>query len=638
MRCNRYVVPIAEPGSLSALEQFALSAKPPYSRRVALPGRESAGTNIEPSVIQRVVSGLKYMVTGVGPDNFFGPAQPLQPLAQDRSEGRGFDYPVGYNLRIRPREGEPIGFPELRALADGYDLLRLVIETRKDQIEAYDWEIVPTDPKKSADTMTKVISNVSSFLTYPDKEHNWSQWLRMQVEDLLVLDAVAIYPRASRGGQLYALELVDPGTIKRVLDVTGRTPEPPDVAYQQIIKGIPASDYSRDALCYTMRNPRTNRIYGFGPVEQVMMTVNIAVRRQLTQLGFYTEGNVPEAIAQVPDSWTADQTKQFQLWWDSIIEGQSGAKRRMTFVPSLKDIVFPRQNVLKDEYDEWLARIICFAFSISPSALIKQVNRASGEQMADTAKEEGLLPLLRFLESHITGLIQKYLGHPELRFAFKIVNKVDPASQAKIHQIYIDTEVMTPDEVRDDLDLDAMTPQQREKAWPSSATPVSPMPGMNPDGTKQLPMTGTPQAPGAQPASQVEGGQAGGDKTAPQKPPAEPTQAEKLLSLVLPMLDPARLAEAVSAINKSAPAQVIELQPHVDVNVGDTNVHVPVQRAAPAPAPEPEPEPESDRMSKRFVGRRMADGTLAGAWEDRLQLVSKREPDGSLSANWESKP
>lgn len=439
------------------------------------------GTDIDSGLISRVVTGLKYIVSGVGPANFFGPQQPMAPIAQDAAEGRAFDYPVGVNLRSRPREGE-ISFSTMRGMADNYDLLRLVIETRKDQIEAFDFEIVPSDPTKSAKGMQADIKRITDFLTYPDKEHNWPQWLRMQVEDLLVIDAIAVYPRATKGGDLYGFELVDPATLKRIIDDTGRTPLPPSPAYQQVLKGIQAVDYTRDMLVYTMRNPRTNRIYGYSPVEQVMMTVNIAMRRQLSQLDFYTSGNVPEALAQVPPSWSMKQIAEFQIWWDSLMEGNLAQRRKMRFLPSLEHIIFPKKELLKDEYDEWLARIVCFAFSISPSALIKQVNRASGEQMADTAKEEGLMPLLRFIESHLTMLVQKFLKAPDLRFQFKVVNRVNPVEQAKVHQTYVDAEVMTPDEVREDLGMEAMTPEQRAEAWPAP-----PAPGMNADGTPMLP-------------------------------------------------------------------------------------------------------------------------------------------------------
>ena len=77
---------------------------------------------------------------GTGAD-WFGPLNPLAPIAPPDVAGRRFDFPPGYNLVTQPRAYEPIGFAELRAFADAYDLLRLVIETRKDQMERQRWRI-----------------------------------------------------------------------------------------------------------------------------------------------------------------------------------------------------------------------------------------------------------------------------------------------------------------------------------------------------------------------------------------------------------------------------------------------------------------------------------------------------------------
>ncbi|HEY6021666.1 MAG TPA: phage portal protein [Candidatus Paceibacterota bacterium] len=426
--------------------------------------RETMGTNIDPGLIQRVSQGIRYAITGVAPDNFFGPSQPLAPVAQDKSEGRGWDYPVGVNLRIQPRNTEYTPFSTMRQLADGYDLLRLVIESRKDQIKSFDWEIVPTDEKATSEQLAPQIKAVTDFFQAPDGEHAWDDWLSMLVEDLLVIDAVAIYPAMNRGGKVRAFELIDAATITRKIGVDGRTPQPPDVAYQQIIHGIMANDLSSDELVYMMRNPRTNRLYGFSPVEQIIMTVNIALRRQMSQLEFYTSGNVPEAIAQVPDNWTPKQIADFQLMWDSMNEGNTAARRKMRFVPSLKDIVFPKKDVLKDEYDEWLARIVCYAFSISPTAFVKQNNRATAEQQADTAKEEGLLPLMRWLQNKMNFLISRHLGVPEVKFKWKMENAIDPLKQAQIDKIYVtDTGIQVKEEIRERMGLDAL-PETEEVA------------------------------------------------------------------------------------------------------------------------------------------------------------------------------
>ena len=436
--------------------------------------REQSGFNIEPSLIQRVSQGIRYAITGVGPENFFGPSQPLAPVAQEKSEGRAWDYPVGTNLRITPRNTESNPFSTMRALADGYDLLRLVIETRKDQIKSFDWEIVPTDDKQTAEQLASQIKYVTDFLQMPDREHTWDDWLSQLVEDLLVIDAVAVYPAYNRGGKVMAFELIDAATITRKITAQGRTPLPPDPAYQQILHGIMANDLTTDDLSYWMRNPRTNRLYGFSPVEQIIMTVNIALRRQFSQLEFYTAGNVPEAIAQVPENWTPKQIVEFQTLWDSMNEGNTAARRKMRFVPNLKDITFPKKDVLKDEYDEWLARIVCFAFSIPPTSFVKQQNRATAEQAADSAKEEGLLPLMRWLQNKMTFLIARHLGMPEVKFKWKMENAIDPLKQAQIDEIYSrpTVKVIMPEEIRARMGMDAMTPEAREAAWPTPAAPV----------------------------------------------------------------------------------------------------------------------------------------------------------------------
>ena len=137
-------------------------------------------------------------------------------------------------------------------------------------------------------------------------------------------------------------------------------PEPPYPAYQQVLKGLPAVDYRSDELFYLPRNVRSHRVYGYSPVEQVVMTVNIALRRQLHQLQYYTEGNVPEALIGVPETWTPDQIGQFQAYWDALLEGDTAQRRHARFVPDTisKSFVQTKDAGLKDDYDEWLARIV----------------------------------------------------------------------------------------------------------------------------------------------------------------------------------------------------------------------------------------------------------------------------------------
>src|SRR5579862_6430289 len=96
----------------------------------AAPGRGTPGINL-----------------GTGAD-WMGPDNTMAPLAPEDVEGRQFDIPVGYNLQTRTRPYEPVSFQEMRALADAYDVLRMVIETRKDQMARLPWTIrAKTDAK-----------------------------------------------------------------------------------------------------------------------------------------------------------------------------------------------------------------------------------------------------------------------------------------------------------------------------------------------------------------------------------------------------------------------------------------------------------------------------------------------------------
>jgi hypothetical protein len=175
---------------------------------------------------------------GTGAD-WFGPLDPLKPIAPPDVAGRRFDFPPGYNLVTRPRAYEPVGFAELRAFADAYDLLRLVIETRKDQMERQRWRIRPrqlsaanarpVNARKSAtldaDTGARIAA-LQTFFQKPDGVTRWKTWLRALLEDMFVIDAATLYCRRTRAGQLCALQQIDGATIKRVIDDWGRTPQP----------------------------------------------------------------------------------------------------------------------------------------------------------------------------------------------------------------------------------------------------------------------------------------------------------------------------------------------------------------------------------------------------------------------------
>ena len=408
-----------------------------------------------PNIWQRFRQAARYTITGAS-SAWFGPLDPMLPYAPVDVKGRQLDYPIGYNLQVVPRQEESVSFGMLRSLADGYDIVRALIETRKDQVAKMPWEIIDTTQRKgdgsfaSADDKPGVVA-FKDFLEYPDNEHSWDTWVRAALEDVLTIDALTIYPRPTKGGAVYSLDLYDGTMMARKLDPFGRTPMPPDVAYQQILKGVPAVDYTRDELIYIPRNWRAHKVYGYSPLEQIILTVNMGLRREISQLQYFTDGTVPDMIIQTPDTWSPQELVDYQNWWDGLLAGNTAYRRMVRFMPGGPGtgVHEVKEPPLKTDIDEWLIRICCFAFSIPPSAFIKQMNRSTAETAQETALEEGLLPLLHYLEDVLTYVMRKYFGITGCRFRFNTQKSADPAEQAKIDDTNIKNGSKTIDEVRE---------------------------------------------------------------------------------------------------------------------------------------------------------------------------------------------
>src|SRR6516165_4766653 len=381
----------------------------------------------------------------------FSPSYPLVPPERERV--RLWDFPVGYNTTYTPRSYEPIGFDELRALAESHDITRLAIETRKDQIEKLEWTIKSRDERNPAADAPAHIERLTEFWRMPDGEQPFATWLREALEDVLVLDAPAVEIRRNRGGDIIGLDVVDGSTIKVLVDDTGRRPRPPAPAYEQVIHGRPWRLLSDDELIYLPRNRRPQKAYGLGPVEQIVVTVNIGLRRQIMQLQHFTEGNVPPGLMNAPDGWNTEQIRQYQEWFDSILAGNTGNRTRLLWGPSGAKYQAFKEPPYKDDFDEWLARIVCYAFSLPPTAFTPQVNRATAQTSQEAALEEGLAPLMGWVKRLVDSVIQKRMGHSDLEFAWSEMRPTDPTDQATILSNYVKGGIYTPNEARDVLGL-----------------------------------------------------------------------------------------------------------------------------------------------------------------------------------------
>jgi HK97 family phage portal protein len=377
----------------------------------------------------------------------FSPGEP--PVPADRERLRAWQFPVGYNLVYTPRSWEDVGFEELRALAKYY-LVAAAIETRKDQIEKFEWVIVNRDPDGPRAGARRRIDELTEFWRHPDGETEFSTWLRTALHDLLTIDAPAFEIRRSRGGDIIGLDIVDGATIKILVDDTGRRPRPPAPAYEQVIHGRPWRLLTSDELLYAPRNPRSNHAYGFGPVEQVMLYINIGLRRALTQLNYYTAGNVPEGLISAPEGWNAEQIRNFQEWFDSLLAGNLAERNKVIWTPAGAKYQAFKSSPVERDFEEWLARVVCYVFSLPPTALVNQVNRATGETMQEAAISEGNQPLMAWTKRLADRVIQRHMGHVDLEFAWQTVDPLDPEDQATMLIGLVKEGIITRNEARDE--------------------------------------------------------------------------------------------------------------------------------------------------------------------------------------------
>ena len=408
-------------------------------------------------IMTRARALATWMWDGTSPaETFFGPGVPMPPVAPEETAGRLRDYPLTANMQWAPRAEELTPFQELYQLADTHDITQLCIQTRLDQMAAQEWTIrLRNAPggKKFGDVQEDLVT----FFQSPDRLEPWEQWQGRLLYDHFVGDCTTCYVRRDVKGDVWGFEPIHGGTITLRLDPWGRVPRQGE-AYTQIIKGLPAVPYSRDQLIYAPRRPRNHKGYGLSCVEQIIITVNICLRRQFHQLAWYTDGSAPDLIVGVPKEWSAKEVTKLEAYWESLFRGNSAQRRgHPMIVPGGNECKFEntKKDPLKDEFDEWLARVICFCFSLPPTPFVKMMNRGTAETAQETAQKEGLVPLKKWWKSIIDNMLVR-MGRADCEFSWENTEALDPLIRAQVNNINLANGTVKRNEVRDTLGMDPL--------------------------------------------------------------------------------------------------------------------------------------------------------------------------------------
>lgn len=436
----------------------------------------------------------------------FGPGTPITPGAinpvreDGRPDPRRYEFQVAQNINVT--ETRLVPFKTLRASADQIDILRRCIEVIKNKVTGLDWDIVlGTDASekiaatsggdhvramaKAREKYTDEINRMRVFWENPDRANGltFADWLMIALEEILVIDAWAIWPQRSVGGDLYGLQILDGSTIKPLLDDRGMRPMPPNAAFQQILYGFPRAEFTAndddpsadgeftaDDLQYLVRNRRTTSVYGFSPTERALPLADIYLRRQQWIRAEYTDGVLPELMFTTDENWgtNPDLLRAYENIFNDDLAGQTQQRKRLRLLPAgMTPVQFEGYGEkFKDTLDDYLITSICGHYGVQPAEIGFAPKGGLGgagfeEGRAESAEAIGTQPLVNWISKMLTNISYTYLGMPrELEFKLMTSKRLDNESNARKNQIEITSGGKTINERRSELGLPLLdTPQ-----------------------------------------------------------------------------------------------------------------------------------------------------------------------------------
>jgi len=425
----------------------------------------------------------------------FSPGMPIVPGAinppiadSGRPAPRQYEFQVAQNINVT--ETRLVPFKTLRAAADQIDILRRCIEVLKSKIIGLNWDIVLAEDSAekiiteiggthvramtvARERYTEEISRMRQFWEQPDKANGllFNDWLNIALEEILVLDAWAVWPQATVGGELHGLQILDGSTIKPLIDDRGMRPTPPNPAYQQILFGFPRSEFAAptegesadgeftsDELSYMIRNRRSMSVYGYSPTERALAVADIYLRRQQWLRAEYTDGVTPELLMATDANFgnNPDLLRAYENIFNDDLAGQTQQRKRVRLLPAgMTPIQFDGYGErFKDTLDDYLVNSICGHFGVLPSEIgfnPKSGLGGAGFQLGQAESSEviGAIPLATWIAKMISNLSYTYLGMPrELEFKFMESGRQDLESIARTRDLEIKSGSLTINEAR----------------------------------------------------------------------------------------------------------------------------------------------------------------------------------------------
>lgn len=194
---------------------------------------------------------------------------------------------------------------------------------------------------------------------------------------------------------------------------------------------------------------------GNSPVQQGMRWIQIGSARLDFKMNAYSDGNIPDAIQVVPMGVPVGNITEAQNWMVSDLAGNLKKRRQMRLIQGFTEdgkdqILFPKESLLSDPYDEFEINEFCFLFGVSRQRLSKMLQRSAAQSDQEAADKEGLEPFLDWMRNSVWNrIIQKYLGFTDYEAKFSEDQQLDALKQAQVEDVRLKNATMTINEARE---------------------------------------------------------------------------------------------------------------------------------------------------------------------------------------------
>jgi hypothetical protein len=205
-----------------------------------------------------------------------------------------------------------------------------------------------------------------------------------------------------------------------------------------------------------------------------------------------------------------------------------------TYIPTQETELFGKA-------EEWLARVCCFAFSLSPQPFLQMMNRATADTAQQEAAATGLAPIQNYVKSIIDDVLADDFAAEDLEFVWRGDDELDPVKRQTITGENVKIGQITVNEGRVD--------QGREPY----DNPIFDQPMfMTSNGLAPLTLTADAQGGGAQ--LDEDGTPVDKPSPGPDDDSDPPADVEKTLQSLIAAGDPEKLANFLKQINPRSEA------------------------------------------------------------------------------------